>query len=141
VIGTLLLSVLACGSPGNAEAEPAAEALAAAVYSNGMWAARVLTVTAGLDEALGTLAKGDTRAAADLCAAVYRGSFEPELEPLIRAHLGRQISARTEYGFGLVRQALLTGDSAKAQTERDALVAMLIHHAESLDKAGAVLTD
>lgn len=136
-----LLWILACGSPGDAVPDPVGEPLAAAVYSAGMWGERVLTVTAGLDEALATLAGGDPQAAAALSAAVYRGSFEPELEPLIRAQLGRSAAATAEYGFGLVGQALTDGDALLATERRDALVVRLTGLAESLDAAQAVLGD
>ncbi len=132
-----MLWMLACATPG--ETEPVFEPVAATVYSEGMWQQRVLTVVAGLDESLQTLAAGDDQGAAELCAAVYRGSFEPELEPLIRDQLGRQEAARTEYGFGLLRQALSVADAPGAKRHRDALVALLHAHGTALDEAQAVL--
>jgi hypothetical protein len=135
------LIMLGCGTPGTVEAEVPAEPLAAAVYSDGMWSERVLTVAAGLDEALGKLDAGDAAAAAELCGAVYRHSFEPELEPLTRARLGRASAAGTEYGFGLVRSALADGDTRAARAQRDALVRTLTAQAAELDAARAVLRD
>jgi len=132
---------LGCGTPGSVDAEVPAEPLAAAVYSQGMWGERVLTVVAGLDEAQGRLAQGDADAAAALCEAVYTHSFEPELERLIRSRLGRQAAVGTEYGFGLVRAALAAGQAEHARAEQDRLVGRLTAQANELDGLQAVLTD
>ena len=133
--------ILGCGASGGGEAEEPAEPLAAAVYSEGMWGERVLTVAAGLDEALGKLDAGQPLEAAEYCDAVYRHSFEPELEPLVRARIGRSDAARTEYGFGLVRSALAEGDGRGARAQRDALIEALMSQAAVLDEAQAVLAD
>ena len=136
-----VLIILGCGTLGGGEAEEPAEPLAAAVYSEGMWGERVLTVAAGLDEALGKLDAGKPLEAADYCDAVYRHSFEPELEPLVRIRLGRSTAASSEYGFGLVRSALAEGNGRAARARRDALVEVLMTQAAELDTAQAVLTD
>ena len=78
------------------------EAAAASVYTTGMWRDRVLTVEAGLEEAL---ARSSSSSAAELCRAVYQGSFEPELEPLVRSHIGWTEATTLEYGFGQVEAA------------------------------------
>ncbi len=136
-----LVLALGCGTPGAVDAEVPAEPMAAAVYTNGMWGERVLTVIAGLDEALLQLDGGDATGAATLSHDVYTHSFEPELEPLIRARVGRAEAASTEYRFGQLREALAAGDSRAARAHREALASALAEQAAVLDTARAVLRD
>ncbi len=113
------------------------EAAAASVYTTGMWRDRVLTVEAGLEEAL---ARSSSSSAAELCRAVYQGSFEPELEPLVRSHIGWTEATTLEYGFGQVEAALLADRRDEARAAAAELVRALQQRAEALDEARAVLT-
>jgi hypothetical protein len=93
---------------------------------------RALTVRAGLDESLGKVAQGDADGAAKLALQVYEGSFEPELEPAIRAVLGRRAAAALEFRFGV------TVDGLRGGAPGDAGVADLL---ASLDEAAARLDE
>ncbi len=69
-------------------------------YMEGMWEARALTLQAGLAEAEALHAQGDRDAAQQMVRDVYQGSFEPELEVLVREQGSRASAAELEYSFG-----------------------------------------
>ncbi len=123
-----VLMILACGGFGQsqeaAQADPG--------WTEGLWMGRALTVRAGLEESLGLVGQGDPTGAAELALQVYEGSFEPELEPAIRAVLGRRAAAGLEFRFGITVDGLGGGASG------DAGVAELL---ESLDEAAARLDE
>ncbi len=123
-----VLMILACGGFG--QSEEAAQVDPG--WTEGLWMGRALTVRAGLDESLGMAAQGDSEGAAKLALQVYEGSFEPELEPAIRAVLGRRAAATLEFRFGTAVEGLGGGASG------DAGVADLL---ESLDEAAARLDE
>ena len=123
-----VLMILACGGPGTSgEAVQVDRG-----WTEGLWMGRALTVRAGLDESLGMAEEGDPEGAAKLAMQVYEGSFEPELEPAIRAVLGRRAAAALEFRFGVTVDGLGGGASG------DAGVAGLL---ESLDEAAARLDE
>jgi hypothetical protein len=123
-----LLMILACGGPGQSDEAASLDP----GWTEGLWMERALTVRAGLDESLGMVAQGDSDGGADLALQVYEGSFEPELEPAIRAVLGRRAAAALEFRFGI------TVDEMRGGARGDAGVADLL---ESLDEAAARLDE
>jgi hypothetical protein len=123
-----VLMILACG--GSGDSEQAAQVDPG--WTEGLWGGRALTVRAGLDESLGMAEEGDSEGAAELAMQVYEGSFEPELEPAIRAVLGRRAAAALEFRFGIAV------DQLRGEARGDAGVADLL---ESLDEAAARLDE
>ena len=75
-------------------------------FSPGMWEQRALTIQSGLQEALALSEADEKQEAHDLVEAIYTGSFEPELEPVIRAHLGRRVALELEYEFAKMLRAI-----------------------------------
>jgi len=71
-----------------------------------MWEQRALTIQSGLQEALALSEADEKQEAHDLVEAIYTGSFEPELEPVIRAHLGRRVALELEYEFAKMLRAI-----------------------------------
>lgn len=134
----LALAAAACdgASPAGDDVVPAA---AAETYTDGMWVERAKTVRAGLDEALAMHEAGDRGDAAEMVMMVYRGSFEPELEPLVREMVDARVAAELEYRFGLTRDAMTQRrvDAAKAQAQT--LTDRLDEAAAQLDAKHAVL--
>jgi len=123
-----VLIMLACGGLGQPEeATPLDPG-----WTEGLWTGRALTVRAGMDESLGLAEKGSSDDAADLAMQIYEGSFEPELEPAIRAVLGRRAAAALEFRFGG------TVDGLRGGAKGDAGVADLL---EALDEAAARLDE
>ncbi len=130
----VLLSLLACSLQASSLVSFGAQP-----YLDGMWEARAMTCEAGLEEALLLYEAGEHGQASELVEAVYEGSFEPELEPLVRELVGARASLEVEYRFGLLRQAMAGRDKARVQAQTEALSGALIRHAEELDGLRAVL--
>jgi hypothetical protein len=131
-----LLLMLACASN---VAEADIGALAAEVYLEQMWEQRALTLESGLEEARALYDEGRRDEAQATVDAVYQGSFEPELEPLIRSTLDSRRATELEYGFGLVREAMGRRDPAAVDTRMDSLIEQVKLAADELDQARAVL--
>lgn len=74
-------------------------------WMDGMWAGLAMTVDAGIQESI-ALAEEDRDGAAELLQAVYAGSFEPELEPAVRLHLGAVRTMEVEWAFEIAREKL-----------------------------------
>jgi len=134
----LLLSLIAC-EPASQTGGPT-EAIGASEYIPEMWSQRALTVRAGLDEAAALYQEDDKAGAQEMVMAVYEGSFEPELEPLIRQVVDARKAAELEYRFGLVRESM-----GKRRNEKgvfaaiEALSEQLGRSAAELDRAQAVI--
>lgn len=130
----ILLSLLACSvgasSLGFVSSQP---------YLEGMWEARAMTCGAGLEEALTLYEAGDRSEASELVQAVYEGSYEPELEPLIRELVDPSAGLEVEYRFGLLREAMKKRDKARVRQEAEALQVALNTHAAELDELRAVI--
>ncbi len=123
--------LLACATePGD---PPAPEAVGASVYLDQMWSQRALTVRSGLDEARLLYEDGDREAAREMVLAVYRGSFEPELELLVREVIDPRKAAELEYRFGLVRREM------GRRRNRDGVAAAIAGLCEQLDRAAGEL--
>lgn len=131
----LLTLFLACTGATD-DAAPAS--LPSHVYAEDMWLNRALTVRSGLDEALAMRAESPARAGEHV-QAVYRASFEAELEPTIRATLGRRDAANLEYAFGHLLLALERQDALAANSAVEGLDATLKDVAIRLDAQRAVL--
>lgn len=134
----ICLLLLAC-APDADEAEPTPP-VGANIYLEQMWAQRALTVRAGLDEARELYGSGERERAREMVLAVYEGSFEPELEPLVREVVDPRKAAELEYRFGLVRRAMSrrrNSDGVAASIE--ALCEQLDRAAGELDRAQAVI--
>lgn len=128
-----LLTALACSPARHGFASTSDE------YLDGMWEARALTVEAGLEEAHIAWEAGDRDAASALVGQIYAGSFEPELEPLLRQQEGTAAAAAFEYQFGQLQVALQGRDGAKVDTLQKQLCADLLQTARRYDAAEAVL--
>ena len=131
-----LLWLLAC-APDLAEADVGA--VAAEVYLEEMWAQRALTLESGLEEARALYDEGRRSDAQTTIDAVYQGSFEPELEPLIRHQLDSRRATELEHGFGLVREAMGRRDKRLVDARLDALIEQVKQAADELDGLRAVL--
>lgn len=127
----IALLLLACAPAPDGPAAP--EAVGASVYLDQMWSQRALTVRAGLDEARLLYDDGDREAAREMVLAVYRGSFEPELEPLVREVIDPRRAAELEYRFGLVRREM------SRRRNRDGVAAAIAALCEQLDRAAVEL--
>jgi hypothetical protein len=101
-------------------------------WSEGLWSGQALTIRAGLEEAILLTESGERERAAELALQVYRGSFEPELEPAIREVLGVRATTQMEFRFGLVVDSLRRGKEG-VSTVADLL--------EGLDEAAARLDE
>ncbi|MCB9742808.1 MAG: hypothetical protein H6740_09420 [Alphaproteobacteria bacterium] len=134
-----LLWILACGDGPAPDVELPPEPVGVAEYIEGMWAQRALTVRAGLEEALLMRAAGKPAEAADWVMQVYRGSFEPELEPLVREQVDPRVAAELEYGFGLVRDAMRDRGEERVKARVEALCSTLDGASAQLDAKRAVL--
>ena len=110
-----------------------------ATYHPGMWEARALTVEAGLDEAMASWEAGDRSQAAETVQLVYEGSFEPELEPVMRELVGPREAVELELRFGLLRDAMEGRDAQRVEAARGAVVEPLKAHAATLDELRAVI--
>ncbi|MCB9746200.1 MAG: hypothetical protein H6741_24080 [Alphaproteobacteria bacterium] len=119
--------------------EPPPEPVGVSEYIEGMWGQRALTVRAGLDEALEKHRAGDPEGAAEWVMEVYRGSFEPELEPMVRDRVDPRVAAELEYGFGLTRDAMSARGSERAEARIEALMVSLDEAAAELDAQRAAL--
>ena len=86
-------------------------------FSPGMWEQRALTIQSGLQEALALSETGEEEKAQELIEAVYTGSFEPELEPVIRSHLGRHVALELEFEFAKMLKAIRYRRDREAQLE------------------------
>jgi len=138
MLSLLLLSLIAC-EPGP-QGEGPTEAIGASEYIPEMWSQRALTVRAGLDEAAALYQEEDREAAQAMVMAVYKGSFEPELEPLIRQGVDPRKAAELEYRFGLVREAMGRRRNEKGVFAAvEALSEQLDRAAAELDRAQAVI--
>jgi hypothetical protein len=84
-------------------------------------------------EAEGLYNQGDPEGAAELVLAVYHGSFEPELEPLIREVVDPRKAAELEYRFGLVR------DAVERRRNKEGVHKAIATLVEQLDRAAAEL--
>lgn len=135
----LALLIWACTQEPASDLPPPVEAAAASHWIEDMWRQRALTVSAGLDEAQQMLANEEKDKAAEHVMAVYRGAFEPELEPLIREQVSPQVAVELEYGFGLMREAMLKGNRTQAKERIEAFNATLEPAAAHLDELKAVL--
>lgn len=135
----IALLLWACAQDPADEVPPPVEPAAAAHWVEGMWTQRALTVSAGLGEALDLLADEKKDKAAEHVMAVYRGAFEPELEPLIREQVSAQTALELEYGFGLVRESMLRGNRSQAKERIEAQSATLDAAAKRLDELKSVL--
>lgn len=131
-----LLLVLACGHDDRRERMSPA---AAFEYTEGMWQQRAMTVRAGLDEAAALQSGGSRGRAAEAVMLVYEGSFEPELEVLIRREVDARTATELEYRFGLLRATMLDGKTAEVLEQQGALLEQLDRAAARLDEAQAVL--
>jgi hypothetical protein len=129
---TLWIAALIACQPGPADDTPP-PAVGANVYLESMWSERALTVRAGLEEAEGLYNQGDPEGAAELVLAVYHGSFEPELEPLIREVVDPRKAAELEYRFGLVR------DAVERRRNKEGVHKAIATLVEQLDRAAAEL--
>lgn len=140
-----ILVLWSCSGAPPAPADPAEEApvpvlpAAASVYSEGLWAQRALTVKAGLDEAMRLWRAGDKEGAKAEVDAVRRGSFLPELEPLIRRDVDPRLATELEYRFGLVREAMGRPSEVALQETLDKLTARLDEGAAMLDQKRSVM--
>ncbi len=132
-----LFLFLACTSD-VAEAEDFS-AVAAEVYIEDMWAQRAMTVRSGLEEARALYDEGRRSEAQQIVDAVYEGSFEPELEPLIRSKLDSRRAAELEYGFGLLREAMGRRDPSSVDARLQTLTGQLDEASGELDQLRAVL--
>ena len=132
-----LLTLLACTFE-EAEAEDFT-AVAAEVYIEDMWSQRVLTVRSGLEEARALYDEGRREQAQGVIDSVYEGSFEPELEPLIRTKLDSRRAVQLEYGFGLVREAMGRRDPVTVEARLNTLMGQLDEASRELDQLRAVL--
>jgi hypothetical protein len=127
---SLLFLFLACGESYESPAGPSAQGVSE--YTQGMWGERTRTVQAGLEEAAALATEERSEEAAALLVAIYEGSFEPELEWVIRRDLGAQEAMVLEFQFGRLRQALEQGGDVASQ------VATLM---ESLNQTAALLDE
>ena len=138
LLAGVLLAVSACGPSASVEHV----AVGAEVYIEDMWANRAMTVRAGLDEGLEQFLADDRDGAGRTVMAVYAGSFEPELEPLIRDTLNPRRSAALEYRFGLLRDGMQgSGDEVAVRALLEDLANALDQAAAELDAAQATLED
>jgi len=112
--------------------------VAVEVYLEDMWSERALTVQAGLEEARALYDEGRREAAQQMIDAVYEGSFEPELEQLVRHQLDSRRAAELEYGFGLLREAMGGRDPAAVDARIEALNGQIDNAAEELDELRAI---
>ena len=127
---SLFLLFLACGESYESPAAPAVQGVTE--YTQGMWGERTRTVQAGLEEAAALGAEERSEEAAALVVAIYEGSFEPELEWVIRRDLGAREAMVLEFQFGRLRQALEQGGGVASE------VATLM---ESLNQTAATLDE
>ena len=132
----LLILLGACGAP---ETEEAVLPAAADVYLDGMWAQRALTVGAGLEEAQLLWATGEKERARELVNAVVRGSFEPELEPLLRQRVDPRLATELEFRLGVLREAMNGSSAPKVQAALQRVVDRLNEGAKLLDEQKATL--
>jgi hypothetical protein len=130
----VLLSLLACSLQASSLVSYGSQP-----YLDGMWEARALTCEAGLEEAMALYAAGERTDASELVQAVYEGSYEPELEPLVRELVGAEANLEVEYRFGLLRQAMQGRDGERVEAQSQALSAALSRHGQQLDGLRAVL--
>lgn len=138
MLSLLLLSFVAC-EPASPEVSTS-EAIGASEYIPDMWGQRALTVRAGLDEASAMYQEGDREGSQAMVMAVYRGSFEPELEPLVREVVDPRKAAELEYRFGLVRDAMSRRKNDKGVfLAIEDLSEQLSRAAAELDRAQAVI--
>ena len=126
-------------APADPSDEPPVLPAAASVYSEGLWTQRALTVRAGLDEAMRRWRAGDKEGAKAEVDAVRRGSFAPELEPLIRRDVDPRLATELEFRFGLVREAMGRPSEVALQETLDKLTARLDEGAAKLDEKRAVM--
>lgn len=110
-----------------------------ATYHPGMWEARALTVESGIEEAIVAWEAGDRGDAADTVQMVYEGSFEPELEPVMRELVGVRETTELELRFGLLRSAMGSRDAERVEAAKAAIVDPLKVHAATLDGMRAVI--
>ncbi len=108
-------------------------------YMEGMWEARALTLQAGLAEAEALHAQGDRDAAQQMVRDVYQGSFEPELEVLVREQGSRASAAELEYSFGLLEKAAGQKDTERVAALRAEIEAGVFAQAEGFDARKLVL--
>ena len=99
-------------------------------FAPGMWEQRALTIQSGLQEALALAETGEEEQAQELIEAVYTGSFEPELEPVIRSHLGRHVALELEFEFSKMLKAI------RSRRERGVQLEALL---EQVGQAAAIL--
>ncbi len=133
-----LLFLLGACATEVAEAEPIG-AVAVEAYIEDMWSERALTVQAGLEEARALYDEGEREAAQQMIDAVYQGSFEPELEQLVRHRLDSRRAAELEYGFGLLREAMGRRDPTVVDARMEALSDQIDNASEELDQLRAIL--
>ncbi|MFT5584579.1 MAG: hypothetical protein ACI9VR_002164 [Cognaticolwellia sp.] len=108
-------------------------------YMEGMWEARALTLQAGLVEAENMHAEGEHDAAQQMVRDVYQGSFEPELEVLVREQGSRALAAELEYSFGLLERAMGQRDSERVAKLRSEIEAGVFAQAQGFDTQKLVL--
>jgi hypothetical protein len=108
-------------------------------YMEGMWEARALTLQAGLAEAEALHVSGQANAAKRMVRDVYQGSFEPELEVLVREQGSRTVAADLEYSFGLLERAMGKGDSERVISLRSEIEAGVFAQARDFDTRKLVL--
>ncbi len=108
-------------------------------YMEGMWEARALTLQAGLAEAEALHAQGERKAAQQMVRDVYQGSFEPELEVLVREQGSRASAAELEYSFGLLERAMGQKDTERVVSLRSEIEAGVFAQAEAFDTKKLVL--
>jgi len=110
-----------------------------ATYHPGMWEARALTIGSGVDEAMVAWEAGDRADAAETVRMVYAGSFEPELEPVMRELVGVGEVTELELRFGLLAVAMEGRDRDRVTAAQSALMEPLSAHAAQLDELRAVI--
>ncbi len=131
---SLFLFLLACGE--NHDLPVAPQDQGVSEYTQGMWGERARTVQAGLEEAQALGAEERREEAAALVVAIYEGSFEPELEWVIRRDLGAQEALLLEFQFGRLRLALEEGGEVDSRVS--SLMETLFQTATALDEQRVV---
>ncbi len=120
--------------------EGAGQPVGATAWSEGLWVQRSMTVGSGIAEALGLFRAERCEEAAALVQATYEGSFEPELEVLIRRNQGPRLAAELELSFGLLREAMARCRDDELVVERIGTLADALQEAaEALDRTRAIL--
>ena len=70
---------------------------------------------------------------------VYQGSFEPELEVLVREQGSRTSAAELEYSFGLLEKAMGQRDTERVASLRSQIEAGVFEQAKDFDSQKLIL--